>query len=405
MDVRFDEETTASPERAPAERPRESGPLPDRVRHRFPIFERLVYINSCSQGALSDSVRKAYQAYLEDWDEKGAPWEYWMERTEAARGAFARLVNADPDEVAVTTSLSAGVAALASGLRYAGKRSKIVLSDYEFPTVGQIWHAQASRGARITHVPAAADGTVPIEHFERAIDDETLIVSITHVSYRSGSMLDAERIARLAHERGALVLLDAYQSVGSLPVDVRALDVDFLAAGVLKYLLGSAGLGFFYCRRELVERIWPTATGWFADEDIFAMDHRDYSPSRTATRFQAGTPPVPPIYAGIAGIELMEEIGIAETREHVNGLNSRLLEGLDELRARVVTPRRPKRRSALICVASLDAPALVAALRREGIVTSSRDGNLRISAHCYNSVEDVDAVLASLARHRRLLAR
>jgi selenocysteine lyase/cysteine desulfurase len=405
LDVRFEEETKAEPERAPAERPRESGPLPDRVRHRFPIFERLVYINSCSQGALSDSVRKAYQAYLEDWDEKGAPWEYWMERTEAARVAFARLVGADADEVAVTTSLSAGVSALASGLRYAGKRSKIVLTDYEFPTVGQIWHAQASRGARVVHVPAAPDGTVPIEHFERVIDDETLIVSITHVSYRSGSLLDAERITRLAHERGALVLLDAYQSVGSLPVDARALDVDFLAAGVLKYLLGSAGLGFLYCRRELVERFWPTATGWFADEDVFAMDHRDYSPSRTATRFQSGTPPIPPIYAGIAGIELMEEIGVADTREHVNALNSRLLDGLDELRARVVTPRRPKRRGALICVASLDAPALVAALRRDGIVTSERDGNLRISAHAYNSVEDVDAVLGSLARHRRLLAR
>jgi selenocysteine lyase/cysteine desulfurase len=404
LDVRAEEEASVEQE-LPVRRPRESGPLPDRVRYRFPIFERLVYINSCSQGALSDSVRRAYDAYLEDWDEKGAPWEYWMERTEAARGAFARLVNADPDEVAVTSSLSAGVAALASGLRYAGKRSKIVLSDYEFPTVGQIWHAQASRGARVVHVPAAPDGTVPIEHFERVIDDETLLVSITHVSYRSGSLLDAERIARLAHERGALVLLDAYQSVGSLPVDVRALDVDFLAAGVLKYLLGSAGLGFFYCHRDLVERIWPTATGWFADEDIFAMDHRDYSPSRTATRFQSGTPPIPPIYAGIAGIELMEQIGVPETREHVNRLNSRLLDGLDELRARVVTPRRPKRRGALVCVAALDASALVAALRREGIVTSERDGNLRISAHCYNSVDDVDAVLASLARHRRLLAR
>jgi selenocysteine lyase/cysteine desulfurase len=391
--------------RPPAARPRESGPLPDRVRHRFPIFERLVYINSCSQGALSDSVRKAYQAYLEDWDEKGAPWEYWMERTEAARGAFARLIGADADEVAVTTSLSAGVSTLASGLRYAGKRSKIVLTDYEFPTVGQIWHAQASRGARVVHVPTADDGTVPVEHFERAIDDETLLVSITHVSYRSGTLLDAERIARLAHERGALVLLDAYQSVGSLPVDARALDVDFLAAGVLKYLLGSAGLGFLFCRRQLVERFWPTATGWFADEDVFAMDHRDYSPSRTATRFQSGTPPIPAIYAGIAGIDLMEEIGIAETREHVNGLNSRLLDGLEELRAHVVTPRRPKRRGALICIASLDAPALVVALRREGVVASERDGNLRISAHCYNSVEDVDAVLASLARHRRLLAR
>jgi selenocysteine lyase/cysteine desulfurase len=212
------------------------------------------------------------------------------------------------------------------------------------------------------------------------------------------------KVVELAHERGALVLLDAFQSVGSLPVDVRDLGVDFLGAGVLKYLLGSAGLGFFYCRRDLVERVWPTQTGWFADENIFAMDHTDYSPARTAARFQSGTPPVPAIYAGIAGIELMQEIGIAETREHVLDLNSHLLDGLDELRAKVVTPRRPKRRGALICVSSNDATALVAALGREGIVTSERDGNLRISAHCYNSVEDVEAVLASLQRHKHLLA-
>jgi selenocysteine lyase/cysteine desulfurase len=389
----------------PVPRPREAGPLPHRIRHRFPIFERLVYINSCSQGALSDSVRQAYADYLRDWDERGSPWEYWVEQTEQARTSFAGLVNAAPDEVAVTSSLSAGVSAVATGLRYAGRRSKVVLSDYEFPTVGQIFHAQESRGARVVHVPPAADGTIPIEGFERAIDDETLIVGLTHVSYRSGTMLDVERIAQLAHDRGALVLLDSYQAAGSVPIDVKALGVDILAAGVLKYLLGSAGLAFLYCRRELVERFWPTATGWFADRDIFEMDHRDYSPATTAARFQSGTPPVPAIYAGVAGIELMKEIGIQETRDHVLGLNSRLIEGLDELRAKVVTPRRPKRRGALVCVASYDAPALVEALRREGIVTSSRDSNLRISAHCYNAFEDVDAVLESLARHRRLLVR
>jgi selenocysteine lyase/cysteine desulfurase len=384
-------------------RPLRYGPLPDRIRHRFPIFRERVYVNSCSQGALSDAVRAAYEQYLDDWDEKGAPWEYWVERQEAARASFAGLVNADPDEVAVTTSLSAGVSALASGLRFA-RRSKVVLTDWEFPTIGQIWHAQELRGARVVHVPAAPDGTIPYEHFERAIDDDTLLVSITHVCYRNGAMLDVEKVVRLAHERGALVLLDAYQSVGSLPIDVRALDVDFLACGVLKYLLGSAGLGFLYCRRSLVDRVWPTATGWFADRNVFEMDHTDYSPSPTASRFQSGTPPIPSIYAGIAGIELMREIGIAETREHVLELASRLLEGLDELKARVVTPRRPKRRGALLCVASTDAPALVAALAREGIVTSERDGNLRISPHCYNSAEDVDAVLASLQRHRALLA-
>jgi selenocysteine lyase/cysteine desulfurase len=378
-------------------------PLPDRIRHRFPIFERLVYVNSCSQGALSDAVREAYEAYLADWDEHGAPWEYWVERTEAARGSFAGLVNAEPDEIAVTTSLSAGVSALATGLRYA-RRSKIVVSDLEFPTVGQIWHAQAARGARVQHVPRADDGTVPLEHFDRAIDEDTALVSITHVSYRSGAMTEVEGVVELAHERGALVLLDAYQTVGSLPVDVKALDVDFVAAGVLKYLLGSAGLAFFYCRRELFDRAWPTATGWFADEDIFEMDVHDYSPSPTARRFQSGTPPIPAIYAGIAGIELMREIGIAETRQHVLALNEQLIGGVEELGGTVVTPRQPGRHGALVCIRSTDVDELVSALERDGIVTSSRDGNLRVSAHSYNSSADIEAVLEALARHRRLLA-
>src|SRR5919198_5466265 len=382
----------------------ETASLPERIRHRFPIFEQRVYINSCSQGALSDAVRASYEQYLADWDEYGAPWEYWVERQEAARAVFAKLVNAEPDEVAITTSLSAGVSALASGLRYA-RRSKVVLTDWEFPTIGQIWHAQEARGARVVHVPEAEDGTIPVEHFEHAIDDDTLLVSITHVCYRNGAKLDVEAVTRLAHERGALVLLDAYQSIGSLPVDARELDVDFLAAGVLKYLLGSAGLAFFYARRELVEHVWPTATGWFADRNIFEMDHRDYSPAPAASRFQAGTPPIPSIYAGIAGMELMEEIGIAETREHVLGLHARLIAGLDELGARVATPRDPERRGALLCVASTDAPALVEALDRESIVTSSRAGNLRISPHAYNSVADGGDFLDALARRRELLVR
>ena len=377
--------------------------LPARCRHRFPIFAHRLYINSCAQGALSDAVRAAYEQYLRDWDEYGAPWEYWVDRGEAARASFADLINAAPEEVAVTTSESAGVAALASGLRYA-RRSKVVLTDWEFPTIGQIWHAQESRGARVVHVPAGPDGTIPIESFARANDDDTLIVSITHVCYRNGAMVDVPAVVELAHQHGAYVLLDVYQSIGSLPVDVKALGVDFLGAGVLKYLLGSAGLGFFYCRRELVQKVWPTATGWFADKDIFEMDHTDYSPAPTASRFQSGTPPIPAIYAGIAGMELMKEIGIAATREHVLALQERLIDGIDELQATLVTPRAPERRGALMCVRSNDVPALVTALDAEGIVTSERDSNLRIAPHAYNTAEDIDALLAALERHRRLLA-
>jgi selenocysteine lyase/cysteine desulfurase len=371
-------------------------------RARFPIFERLVYINSCSQGALSDSVRAAYDEYLTGWDERGAPWDYWVERTEAARAAFARLVNGEADDVAVTTSLSAGVSPLASAIDF-GARSKVVISDFEFPTIGQIWHAQELRGAQVVHVPAEGS-EIPLERFDAAIDEQTAVVSIAAVCYRNGARLPVEEIARIAHERGALVVLDAYQAIGTYPLDVAELGVDVLAAGVLKYLLGSAGLGFMWTRPGLSEELLPTQTGWFADKNIFEMDISDYSPSPTARRFQSGTPPVPAIYAGIAGIELMEEIGVAETREHVTALNDRLIAGVDDLGGTVVTPRDPEQRGALVCIASSDAPGLVAELAKDGIVTSDRDGNLRVSAHAYNTVEDIDAVLAALARHRALLA-
>jgi selenocysteine lyase/cysteine desulfurase len=363
-------------------------------RERFPIFKRLAYVNSCSQGALSDAVRAAYDDYLTGWDERGAPWDYWVERTEAARAAFARLVNAEPDDVAVTTSLSAGVSAFASSLDFS-VRPKVVISDYEFPTIGQIWHAQALRGAEV-HVVAP-------EAVADAIDERTAFVSITAVCYRNGFRLPVEEIACVAHGHGALVLLDAYQAAGSYPLDVTALGVDALAAGVLKYLLGSAGLAFLWVRPGLSAALVPTQTGWFADRDIFEMDHRRYAPSPTARRFQSGTPPIPAIYAGIAGMELMQEIGIAATREHVNALNERLIAGVDELGGTVVTPREPERRGALVCIRSTDAPALVAALGADGVVTSERDSNLRISAHAYNVEEDIDAVLAGLARHRHLL--
>jgi selenocysteine lyase/cysteine desulfurase len=158
-----------------------------------------------------------------------------------------------------------------------------------------------------------------------------------------------------------------------------------------------------WTRPGLSQELWPTQTGWFADANIFEMDIDDYSPSPTARRFQSGTPPIPAIYAGIAGMELLEEIGIAETRAHVNALNEQLIAGVDELGGTVVTPRAAEKRGALVCVRSTDAPALVAALGADGIVTSERDGNLRVSAHAYNTVDDVDTVLAALGRHRAYL--
>jgi selenocysteine lyase/cysteine desulfurase len=371
------------------------------IRGRFPIFEHTTYVNSCSQGALSTAVREAYEAYLAGWDAHGAEWEHWVERAEAARAAFARLVGAPTETVAVVTSVSQAVSAIVSALDL-DARPRIVVSEFEFPTVGQIAHAQELRGAEVVHVTPEPDGTIPPERFAAAVDERTALVCCTAVSYRTGYRLDVAEVARIGHERGALVLADSYQAAGSVPLDAAALGVDFLTAGTVKYLLASAGLAFLYVRPGLLEELLPTQTGWFADEDIFEMQIARYRPHASARRFDAGTPPVPNIYAGIAGIELVEQVGVEAIAAHVRGLNERLLAGLDELGATVATPRDSY--GALVCVVTTDPDALVAALAADRIVTSSRDRNLRISPHLYNVEEDVDRLLEALARNRALLA-
>ena len=377
----------------------------DAIRGEFPILAHTTYLNSCSQGALSHRVRRAYEEYLDGWDERGAEWEHWVERAEAARAAFARLLHAVPDEVAVTTSVSQGVSAIVSALPFErGGRTRIVISEHEFPTVGQIAHAQELRGAEVVHVTPEADGSIPVERFAEAIDERTALVCCTTVSYRTGHRHDVAAIAAIAQERGALVLADSYQAVGAIDLDARALGADFVTGGTVKYLLGSAGLGFLYVRRELLPRLLPTQTGWFADEDIFRMDISDYSPHASARRFDAGTPPVPNIYGGVAGMSLIEEVGPPTIEAHVSALATRLLEGLGELGATVVTPLDPARRGPLVCVRSTDVDALVGELAAVRIVTSSRDDNLRIALHLYNSEGDVDTVLDALRKHRHLLA-
>jgi selenocysteine lyase/cysteine desulfurase len=374
------------------------------VRDEFPIFEHTVYANSCSQGALSHRVRSAAEEWLAGWDENGAEWEFWVERNQAARAAFARLLHAEPDDVAVTTSVSQGVSALVSALDLTGARNRIVISEYEFPTVGQIAHAQELRGAEVVHVRPDADGRIPLERFAEAIDERTALVCSTAVSFRSGHRHDVSAIAELAHAHGALLLADSYQAIGALEVDVRTLGADVVTGGTVKYLLGSAGLAFMWLRESLRSELVPTQTGWFADEDIFAMSIADYSPHATARRFDSGTPPVPSLYPGVAGMGLIAEVGVPAIEVHVHGLVDRLLAGLDELGATVATSRGGHEYGPLICVVSPDPNALVAALAAERIVTSTRDSNLRISLHLYNVDEDVDRILEALAANRGLLA-
>ena len=374
------------------------------IRGEFPIFEHGTYANSCSQGALASRVRAAAEEWLAGWDENGAEWEFWVERNEAARSAFAGLVHAEPDEVAVTTSVSQGVSALVSALDLSGERNRIVISEYEFPTVGQIAHAQELRGAEVVHVQPDADGGIPLERWAEAVDERTALACCTALSFRSGHRNDVTAIAEIAHAKGALVLADSYQAIGAIEMDVGTLGADVVTGGTVKYLLGTAGLGFMWVRGSVLPSLLPTQTGWFADEDIFAMSIADYSPHASARRFDSGTPPVPSLFPGVAGMELIAEAGVPAIEAHVGALVDRLFAGLDELGATAVTPRAVGEHGPLVCVLSTDPNALVEALAEERIVTSTRDLSLRISLHLYNVEEDVDRILEALSLNRHLLA-
>lgn len=373
------------------------------IRSRFPLLENKTYLNSCSYGALATEVKEALHRYISDREEKGTDWNYWVERNESVRSAIAAFLGADPDEIAITTSASASINSVASAMDFTGSRNKVVVSDFEFPTNGQIWYAQELRGAHVVRV-RERDGYIPVEDFAAAIDEETLIVAITQVCFRNGARLDIPAIAELARQKGAMILMDGYQGLGTIDFDVRDSGVDFVVGGMLKYLLGTAGIGFLYVRDALIEQLVPTATGWFAQSDIFAMDNTGYDPSPTARRFESGTPPVPNSYAAEAGLRIIAEVGLVEIEYRVAELTASIIAEAKNAGYMLAVPEDPKRHGALITLRTNDEDALVAALENQGIVTSCRAGNLRISPHFYNNSDDIDVLFRALRKHEHLLA-
>ena len=198
-------------------------------------------------------------------------------------------------------------------------------------------------------------------------------------------------------------MADVYQSAGTTPLDVRQLGVDFMVGGTLKYLLASAGMAFLYVRADLISGLQPTAMGWFSQQDIFAMDHTANKPSSSARRFESGTPPIPNIYAAIAGLNFLQTLGVDVIESHIQMLTEALIEGAMRAGYSLMTPVQPQQHCALITIKSNDVHQLVNRLAAQGVITSSRDNNLRISPHFYNTLGDIEATLAALKSNRDLL--
>jgi selenocysteine lyase/cysteine desulfurase len=368
------------------------------IRKRFPVFNRRIYLNSCSQGALSDAVRIALEQHLSGWDDMGSPWEEWVTVYDRARAAFADFIHSDPDEIAVVPSASAAINSVASSLDYRERR-RVIMGEYEFPTMGQIWLAQQRRGAEV-HFLDAQDGSLLPSAYEHAIDEKSLITPLTHVCFMNGHRSDVRTITEIAHRQGTLVMLDDYQDCGTRPVDVRGLGVDFYVSGALKYLLAPSGIAFLYVRRELIRLLVPTVTGWFGQKDPFAFQVKQFDPAPNARRFEAGSPPVPQSYAVLASLELLNSIGPARIAAHIGALAQAYLAGARRLKIRSKTPLDS--RGPLVVLQMRNAEVMVKALLDEGIVASSRKDGLRVSFHLYNTMEDVAAVLRLLEKNIHL---
>ena len=371
-------------------------------RSRFPIFRSKVHLANNAMGAISDVVEAAHRQYLDDRIEHGASWELALAQHDRLRDGFAELIGAKPNEIALCYGATQALGVIASCIDWRD-RPAVVFDDYSFPSVAQLWHAQTMRGAEVRRVAADADGLVRPEYFAGQVDESVAIVSAAHVCYKNGHRLDAAAAARVAHDAGALFLLDDYQSCGSRPTDVRALDVDVLVAGTVKYMLGSPGVTLMYVREELHDRLHPTITGWFAQEDPHAMRIDAHVEAATAAKFQNGTSALCAIYDSVAGLDLLMSIGIDKVSRWIDYLTARLIARLAEEGFVAATPADPARRGPQVAIRALDAPQAVAALAERGITSSHRDNNIRTAWHFYNTPDDIEALIDGLKAIRPLM--
>jgi selenocysteine lyase/cysteine desulfurase len=365
-------------------------------RSRIPLLTSMIPMNNCSQAPQTDATRAAAERYLESWNQSGMDWDAWIEEVQLAKQEFARLINASPDEIAVFSSVSEATSAVASAIDFTGGRRKVVVTEAEFPTIGHVWLAQERRGTRVAWVPVRS-GMISPDAYDAVLDDQTAIVSACHGYYLDGYTQDLASVAAAAHGHGALLYVDAYQTLGTVPVDVRAIGADFLAAGNLKFLMGIPGIAFLYVRRELVDRLRPLTTGWFGRANPFAFQVKQLDWSATASRFDMGTPPIVSAYVARAGMAIINEIGVDEIRRWLELLGQRLIDGGIERGFTLHGTTDMSRKTATTAFVVDDSPAVELTMRRRGIIPSARGPVIRLSPHFYSTIADVDTALDVLA--------
>jgi kynureninase len=371
-------------------------------RREFPILEKTTYLISHSLGAMPRETFGRLQSYAETWATRGVrAWaEGWWEMPLAVGDQVGRIIGARPGTVVMHQNVSVCMSIILSCFDTTPetRRNKVVYSELEFPSVMYAYEAHArDRRFRIEKVESDDGVTVPLERLLAAIDEETLLVPLSHVLFKSASLQDARAVTERAHEVGALVVLDTYQSAGTVPLGVEEINVDFATGGSVKWLCGGPGAGYLYVAPRLRNALEPKVTGWMAHAAPFSFEDAPIAYAEGAARFLHGSPAVPALYAAESGYKIINEIGVPAIRAKSVRQTQLLIELAEEAGFRVTSPRDPERRGGTITIAVEHAPAVTRELIRREVIVDYRPGaGVRVSPHFYTKDEELERAVGEM---------
>jgi kynureninase len=364
-------------------------------RAEFPILERTVYMISHSLGAMPRRTRDRLKQYADEWDTRGIrAWEEgWWEMPVTVGDLIGKIIGAGSGEVVMQQNVSICQGIVLSCFDWSQKRNKIVTEEMNFPSNLYVYQ---QLGARLVTVPCPDRMTVPLDKMLATIDEETALVSVSHVLFRSSFIQDLAAITKRAHEVGAKIVADLYQSAGTVPVNVRELGVDFATGGSVKWLCGGPGAGYLYVRRDLWPGLKPRATGWAAHRNPFAFStEHDYADS--AYRFLNGTPNIPAMYAAQSGYEIVNEIGVENIRAKSRRQTARLIELAEDAGMRVNSPKNPEQRGGTVVLDVPNGYEVTKELSRRDFLVDYRPGaGIRVAPHFYSKDEELDLVIGEI---------
>ena len=368
-------------------------------RDLFLNLDNVTHLAACSQSPLSYAVESEIDRMKSDLLEFGNPWDIWVRKVQESRELFAKIIHAEPDEIAISSSVSSAFSTIMSALKF-NDRNGVVVSSLDYPTTNYIALANRKNGARVFTVYDRG-GKIEPEYYDDFINDRTRLVSAIHVSSLNGFKMDVESIIEKTHECGGLAYVDAYQSVGSVNVDAHKMKADFLVSGNLKWLLGWSGISHLFIRRDIIQENEPSLTGWFAQKNPFLFAPQDTDFSNTATRFESGTWSIPSVYASVAGMKTILRVGLPHIFERVRELTNYAYECGIEHGLEPLTNSDPDRRGGIVSFRCRDASDIEHRLKREKIITAARGDGLRIAPHFYNTEDEVEKAVSRIAFHIR----